>query len=272
MSSLGPRFSADATPTGGDCGCSDDLYADTGAVGVIDALDPRTRLLTALVFAVVVVLLDAPLALAVALGLAAGLGIAARLPAGATLRKLAALDGFMVMTLVTLPFTVPGDPWLALAGLPASWEGTRQAIIILLKGNAGVLAVLALVGTMDAVVLGHAMARLGAPDKLVHVYLFTIRYLDVLNREHQRLRTAMKARAFRLRTDRHTWRSFGWLFGMLMVRSIERAERIVAAMRCRGFDGRLRPLREDRGFRRGDRLFALASVAGMALLVVVARL
>ena len=40
------------------------------------------------------------------------------------------------------------------------------------------------------------------------------------------------------RGDRHTWNSFGWLFGMLLVRSFERSERIHAAMKCRGFSGR----------------------------------
>jgi cobalt/nickel transport system permease protein len=123
---------------------------------------------------------------------------------------------------------------------------------------------------MDTVLLGRALARLGAPDKLVHLYAFTIRYLDLLHREYARLRTAMKARAFRLRGDRHSWRSIGWLFGMLMVRSVERAERIMAAMRCRGFDGRLWSLQDDSRFGRADGVFAVAATAGIALLVAVA--
>uniref|UniRef100_Q07Q72 Cobalt ABC transporter, inner membrane subunit CbiQ n=1 Tax=Rhodopseudomonas palustris (strain BisA53) TaxID=316055 RepID=Q07Q72_RHOP5 len=240
--------------------------------GPIHRLDPRTRLLAAAVFALVVVSLNSQAATVVALGLGCGLGIAARLPGSQTLRKLLTLDGFMVMALITLPFTVPGEPWFSVAGLPASWEGAERAALILLKGNAVVLAVLALLGTMDTVVLGRALARLGAPHKLVHLYAFTIRYLDVLNREYARLRTAMKARAFRLRSDRHTWRSIGWLFGMLMIRSIERAERITAAMRCRGFDGRLWLRQDDSPFGKADGLFTLASTGGIALLIVIASL
>ncbi|MBB5047418.1 cobalt/nickel transport system permease protein [Rhodopseudomonas rhenobacensis] len=262
---------ANAAVTGDACVCDADLNAAPLA-SPIDTLDPRTRLLAAAAFALVVVGVNAPAALVLALGLAAGLGAAARLSLTGTLRKLAALDGFMVMALITLPFTVPGEAWLSVAGLPASWQGVERAAVILLKGNAVVLAILALVGTMEPVVLGRAMARLGAPEKLVHLYAFTIRYLDVLQREYARLRTAMKARAFSLRADRHTWRSVGWLFGMLMVRSIERAERIMAAMRCRGFDGRLWSLQDDGGFRRTDGVFALASTAGLALLVVVGSL
>jgi cobalt/nickel transport system permease protein len=76
----------------------------------------------------------------------------------------------------------------------------------------------------------------------VHLFLFTVRYIAVLGREYQRLRTAMKARGFRMRCDLHTWRSIGYLFGMLLVRSLERSERILAAMRCRGFQGDFHPL------------------------------
>jgi cobalt/nickel transport system permease protein len=244
------------------------LLPEPGPAGAIAGLDPRSRVLAALGFALVTTTLDQPPALLAALALALALALAARLPAAATLRRLAALDGFMVLTLAMLPFTVPGAPWLTLAGLPASFEGTARALTILVRANAAVLALLALVGTLEPVTLGRALARLGLPDRLVWLYLFTIRYLDVLHREYLRLATAMRARGFRPGTDRHTWRSLGLLFGMLLVRSLERSERIIAAMRCRGFDGRLRPLAEETAFGPPDRLFALASGGGLGLLAV----
>ncbi|WP_029006939.1 cobalt ECF transporter T component CbiQ [Azospirillum halopraeferens] len=240
--------------------------------GLVAALDPRTRVVTAAAFAVVAVALGTLPALAAALGFAALLAVAARLPLWRTLRTLAALDGVVALALLTLPFTVPGAPWLTVAGLTATWEGVERALAILMTANAVVLALLALVGTMDVIVLGRTLARLGAPEKLVHLLLFTVRTLDVLEREYRRLRTAMRARAFRAGTNRHTWRTLGWLFGMLIVRAVERADRVVAAMRCRGFDGRLRSLEADGGFRRGDGVFAVASAAGMVLVAVVGRL
>ena len=48
----------------------------------------------------------------------------------------------------------------------------------------------------------------------------------------------MKMRGFRPRMNWHTYRTYGYLVGMLLVRSLERSERIVAAMKCRGFRGR----------------------------------
>ncbi len=98
-----------------------------------------------------------------------------------------------------------------------------------------VLGLLILVGTLEPVVLGHALARLRLSPKLVQLLLFTLRYIHVLFDEFQRLRLAMRARAFRPANNRHSWRSLGWLMGMLLLRSFQRAQRIDAAMRCRGF-------------------------------------
>ena len=96
-----------------------------------------------------------------------------------------------------------------------------------------------------------------------------MRYIEVLDCEYRRLRTAMKARGFRLRCDLHTWRSVGYLFGMLLVRGIERAERILAAMRCRGFQGHFYPMTEAKPVDRRDYAFAGLSVAAACALIVL---
>lgn len=246
-----------------------DLLDPGGAVraSLVSRLDPRARVVAAGLFALAVVALRQPAAAGLALMVALLAAIAAGLEARATLRRLAALDGLMVAALATLPFTVPGTPILSVGGFAATQEGLLRALLILLKANAVLLMVQALIGTIDSVALGLALRRLGAPEKLVQLYLFTIRYLDVLGREYRRLRLAMRARAFRMRADRHTWRSVGYLFGMLMVRSVERSERIVRAMRCRGFDGRFPSLDERRRLQPADGGLALATLAGLALLL-----
>jgi cobalt/nickel transport system permease protein len=92
-----------------------------------------------------------------------------------------------------------------------------------------------------------------------------VRYIEVVHREYHRLRNAMRLRGFRARCNRHTFRSLGYLIGMLVVRSLDRAHRIVEAMRCRGFRGRFYLLAR---FRVGaaDILFAAIIAAGIALL------
>jgi len=230
--------------------------------GPLTDLDPRGRVVAAVAFAIVIVSLSSPAALGAGLVLALALAGGARLPLARTARRVAAMDGFIVVLLLTLPFTTPGTPWLTVLGLTASEEGALHALRIVLKANAVMLALLALVGTLDEARLGHALARLRVPAKLVHLLLLTMRYVEVLADEYGRLRTAMRARAFRPGLNAHTLRTFGYLVGMLLVRALERAERVLEAMKCRGFDGRFHLLDD---LRAGPRDWAFGA-CGLAVL------
>ncbi len=101
--------------------------------------------------------------------------------------------------------------------------------------------------------------------------MFTVRYIAVFEREYQRLRQAMRSRAFRPRLNRHTLRTFGYLVGMLLVRAMERSERIQQAMRCRGFAGRFHTHRHMR-VRAADWAFGVALAAAMAAVGIADRL
>jgi cobalt/nickel transport system permease protein len=136
-----------------------------------------------------------------------------------------------------LPFTVPGHTLFEMGPVAPSREGLALAAAITLKTNAIVLATIALLGTSQAFSLAHALVHMRAPAKLVHLFFFFYRYISVLHEEYSRLRTAMRVRAFVPRTGGHTYRSYAYLIGMLIVRSFERSERIYHAMLCRGFHG-----------------------------------
>jgi len=176
------------------------------------------------------------------------------------LKRLVPLNLFMLLLFVLLPLTTDGSPRFVLGPLALSTRGLLLTVAIALKGNAIVLALVVLLGTMDVTTLGHALSHLRVPDKLSHLLLFTVRYIDVLDRERLRLLRAMKVRAFRPGMNRHTYRSYGHLVGMLLVSSFDRSERIVAAMKCRGFRGRFYLL-DHFAFSSGDARFAAASVA-----------
>lgn len=224
--------------------------------GAMDRLDPRSRILAAVVFAIVTVTLRQSNALAAALSASLLLALAARLEPWPTIKRMLALDGFMVAMLVMLPFTMPGTPLFELAGWPASRDGLDEAARLLVRANAAVLATLALLGGMGTVRLGHGLASLRLPAAFVQLVLFSIRYIAVVEQEYGRLRLAMRARAFRLTSSPRSWATIGTLFGMLLVRSLERAERIFAAMRCRGFSGRFVSVTECR-WRPVDAVFGL---------------
>jgi len=235
--------------------------------GLIGALDPRTRILGAAAFAVVTVSLSGLAAMLVALALAGGIMMAARVPVGPTLRRVIMMDGFILVMLLMLPFTTPGEVAFTVFDWPASWAGLERAAGIALKANAVVLMLLSLVGTLEPTTLGHALARLRCPETLVHLLMFTVRYIVVVEEEYRRLRRAMKTRGFRPRTNGHTFRSLGYLIGMLLVRALERSERILQAMKCRGFTGQL-PLLDDLCYRSADTVAAGVGVAVLGSLFI----
>lgn len=207
--------------------------------GMLGALDPRMRIVVTMGFGTVTVSLSHLGALCLALGIALCLLWLSKLPAKKTLKRMAMVDGFVIFMLITLPFTVEGAPMFEIFGLSASWTGFYKALDIALTANAVVLTLLTLVGTMEAVTMGHALHRLRVPETLVHTLMFTVRYIDVLREEYQRLRGAMKVRGFRPSTTWHTYKIYGYLVGMLVVRAIERSERVLGAMKCRGFSGKI---------------------------------
>lgn len=232
----------------------------------VDAIDARTRIVCAALFALVVV--SSVLFLPVLTGLLCALILvkAAKLNIKRTIRRVIAMDFFMLMLICVLPFTTPGEPMFHLFGLPASWQGLQHALLITAKANAVLFMLFSLVATMSANTFGHALAHLKVPDKLVHLLLFMVRYLDVIGQEYKKMRRAMVARAFVMGTNRHTWKSIGYLFGMLLIRSVERAERILAAMKCRGFCGRFY-LNDEMKFERIDTIFSLLFCCFLTLLI-----
>ncbi len=238
---------------------------DVHAHGLVDGVDPRMRIVAAAGFAVTVVACSWIPALVLALAIALVAMLTTRLPLRSTLKRMAAMDGFIIFILVLLPFTMPGEPMLTLWGMTASWDGLHKAVAIALKANAVILMLMVLVGTMEPVTLGHALHSLGVPAALVHLLLFTVRYIDVLQDEYQRLRMAMKARGFRPSNSLHTYKSFGYLVGMMLVRALERSERILDAMKCRGFTGTI-PLLAEFELTSRDAVFATAMSSVVVLL------
>ncbi len=234
----------------------------------IRQLDPRVRIFSVAAFAITVVQLTSMPILACALLLAIVLIAQARLPFWSTAKRVAMMDGFIAFLLVMLPFTTPGEAMFTLWGFPASYEGLDKAIIILLKANAIVMVTMSLVGTMEAVTLGHALARLKVPEALVHLLLFTVRYIEVLHAEYHRLRTAMKCRGFVPSNSWHTYQSVGYLVGMLLIRSFERSERIMKAMKCRGFQGQFHLLDTMAFTRRDAVFFTFACLVMISMLMI----
>lgn len=203
-------------------------------------LDPRIKLPAALLWSCLIATAGRLAMPVCALGCGLALVCLARLPARELGIRFAIANSFIALLWLTLPFSLPGDETLFSIGpLRAGQEGLLLALRVTLKCNAILLAVTALLGTSTIFALTHAMRRLGMPEKLAQIFFFAFRYFQTMHAEYLRLREAMRARGFRARTSLHTYRSCAHLMGMLLVRSLNRAERVREAMLCRGYQGKL---------------------------------
>lgn len=189
-------------------------------------------------FSAVVALADDYACLAVAACVSIVMLLLARLSFKQVLLRLLAVNGFILFLWLFLPFTYGGEELFSIGPLRATREGIAYASLITVKSNAIVLALIALIATIPIITLGHALSHLRVPDKLIHLFFFTVRYLQLLHLEYDRLRDAMKIRGFRPRTNLHTYKSLAYLIGMLLIKSFDRADRIRKAMACRGFHGK----------------------------------
>ncbi len=152
-------------------------------------------------------------------------------------KRLLHLEGFLVLLLITLPFTIAGTEIFTLFGLSASLQGFMRALELACKVTASVLLVMFMFATTDPINIGMALRDLGLPNKLVHLFITVLRYFSLIQNEFSRQREAIRVRAFVPRSNMHTWRTYGYLIGMLLVRAIDRAERIEEAMRMRCYAG-----------------------------------
>jgi cobalt/nickel transport system permease protein len=103
----------------------------------------------------------------------------------------------------------------------------------------------------------EGLERLKFPRLLVIQLLFLYRYLFVLLEEALRILRAREARSFGKRGKEI--KTFIRLISILLLRTVERAERIYQAMLSRGFRGEIRVLKRH-SLRLRDILFALFSV------------
>jgi len=120
-------------------------------------------------------------------------------------------------------------------GISAGWI---SFISILLRFILTVTAALLLVALTGFNAVCEALANFGVPRPFVVQLLFFYRYLFVLTDEAQRMERARSLRSFHSGGMR--FRTFISIVGHLLLRTLDRAERIYRSMCCRGFDGHIR--------------------------------
>jgi cobalt/nickel transport system permease protein len=180
------------------------------------------------------------------------------------LLRLAVASPFALGVAAFEPF-LDRRPALSLGGVPVT-AGEIAFAVILTKFALSLGSALLLVATTGFDLICAALGRLGVPRVVVAQLSLTYRYLFVLGGEAGRMVRAHAMRAPARR--RPTARTAGTLLGHLLVRALDRAERIHRAMLARGFDGRF-PVRRPWRLRGADLAFALGALGLLAAVRLV---
>ena len=217
-----------------------DLLAEKDSA--IHRLDPRVKVLTTLLFILYVVsfnkyeiarLLPFFLFPAFLIGMA-------NLPFGYLLRKLILVSPFVLFIGIFNPF-FDQDILLQIGTLRVS-GGWISLISILLRFMLTVGAALLLIATTGFPAICMALEKLGAPRIFAVQLLMLYRYIFLLIEEAIRMLRAYTLRSFSAKKIRY--HVFKQILGNLLLRTIDRAQRIHLAMLSRAFTGEIRIVRQ----------------------------
>lgn len=211
---------------------------------MVRRLDPRVKIVAVTLFSIIMALCSRWSALIPGLFISLLFVLFSRLPLNKVFMRLLLVNGLILFLWLFIPFSYKGETAFTFGPFTATKQGIEYAALLTLRSNIIVLAFICLVFTTSIFTLGRAMRKLWIPDKMVQLFFFTYRYLHVIHLEYQRMVNALKIRGFQPNTNIHTYRTYAYLVGMLLVRSYDRSESIRNAMLCRGFRGRFYDLGE----------------------------
>ncbi|GBC61054.1 cobalt ECF transporter T component CbiQ [Desulfonema ishimotonii] len=238
---------------------------------VMHRLDPRLKVIFATAFSFFVALSESFPVLMAGLTVGAGAVLLARLRLWEVARRLAVINFFNLILWMVLPITFEGEALYLLGPFTLTRPGVILSAQITIKSNAILLAFIGLIATSSLATVGHALNRLHVSGKIVHLLMMTYRYVFVIEQEYRRLVNAARMRSFQPGTNLHTYRTYAYLFGMLLVRASARAGRVYQAMLCRGFHGRFYCLHRF-AFTRTDRIWAVLMSGIIVLMAVLQRM
>jgi cobalt/nickel transport system permease protein len=226
----------------------DKYFFDIGHMDILSAgdspfhrLDPRAKLITTLGFICIVVSFNKyeisaliPFLIYPVVLMAVG-----DIPAGYILKKVLLISPIAVLIGLFNPLVDQGAfIQIGKISISGGWISFLSIIIRFLLTVGTALIFIALTG-FNTVCM--ALERLGTPKVFVVQLLFLYRYLFVLVDESARMVRARSLRVFD--SSGMGIKSFGPMLGHLLLRTLDRAQRIHIAMSCRGFDGRIRIVR-----------------------------
>ena len=190
-----------------------------------------------------------------------------RVPPRSVLGRLAGPLGLAMVVCVLRAFTSGKTPWLSLSlgglRLAATREGIVAGLLIGLRvlASVGVVLVLGAAAPVHKICAALRWARL--PHALVEIAMLMYRYIFLLLDDTAAVLSAQKVRLGYV-SLRRSVASLGSLAGLVMLRSLDQADRTHEAMLARGYQGRL-PLASLPALRGRELLLIAGAIAAIGL-------
>lgn len=199
-----------------------DEYSDRDSL--LHRLGPRAKIIffIALVIFINLIRQDYFLGFALCALIIAALFFLSGIPFGFIFKRSLAAIPFVLMIALFIPFLKK--------------DGIALLRNILLRAYLSILCMLLLVNTTKFRDLLGGMEKLKFPRIIILILSFMYRYVYVIQDELMKMMRAKECRS----VSRPGWRDFkayGFMLGVLFIRSFERAEAVYLAMCARGFDG-----------------------------------
>lgn len=197
--------------------------------------DPRIAIAFVLCFTVLVAVSHSWWTLSAAVLFATVLIVSAPVGSRVIATRLRTLAPILALVWLFLPWT-----WLWPSGelsptVFLSQVGVEFASRITVRACVIVLVVACVLEPLGTARMAWGLRGLGASERFSRLFAMTIRFLPLMQEEFARLRIAMCARGGRLRASAADYRMLATSMGMLLIRSIDRADRVRQAMEARSF-------------------------------------
>ena len=145
------------------------------------------------------------------------------------LKRWFALIIFIALMWVTLSWKIGEN------GIELNFQGIELAEKLSLRTHLLLISLWFFLWNINDAVLVQGMGKLPLPEKLIQLFVLTVRYIALLGELRQKMDIAMRARGFHTRLNRRTLYVTAQRVALLLIHALLKAETAQMALKCRGF-------------------------------------
>ena len=145
------------------------------------------------------------------------------------LKRWLALIIFIALMWGTLSWQIGGN------GIELNFQGIELAEKLSLRTHLLLISLWLFLWNINDAVLVQAIGKLPLPEKLIQLFVLTVRYIALLGELRQKMDIAMRARGFRPGLNRRTLYVTAQSVALLLIHALLKAETAQMALKCRGF-------------------------------------